>query len=130
MPMRAFDTDDSEETRMSLLRKLENPLAFIGESRLSHVSFNGAWMGTDEIIEMGKKSGRKKDEVLGILRERLDEILDQMREYHLSHGEAVTLFEEGIAVKRAIYILSNNVTDEVDRNDEMKRWLKYGRSIS
>lgn len=130
MPLRAFDTDDSEETRRNLLRKLENPLAFIGESRLSHVSFNGAWIGTDEIIEMGKKSGRKKDEVLSILKERLDEILDQMRGSHLSHDEAVTLFEEGIAVKRAIYILSNNVTDEVDRNKEMKRWLKYGRSIS
>lgn len=130
MPLRAFDNDGSEETWMNLLRKLETPLSFIGESRLSHVCFKGSWMKTDEIIKDARKSSRKKDDAMASLKERLSEIKCMMRESHLSHDEAVSLFEEGIAVKRAIYILSNNVEDDADRNKEMKRWLSYGRSIS
>ncbi|OYT45211.1 hypothetical protein B6U90_03785 [Thermoplasmatales archaeon ex4484_6] len=121
---------DPGKVRKELLQKLENPLGFIGEKRLSHVCFRGEWTSVDELMRKAKRGPGEKDRVLSSLRERLDEIRCVLRDEDPTKSESITLFEEAVAVKRAIYILRNGVLDEEDPNTDMKRWLRYGRSIS
>lgn len=119
----------SDSKRVDLLRKLENPMGFIGESTLSHIYHDGKWMRVSDIIQYARTGPSEKDKVLSSLNERLHDIRTKMRSSGLSSDEAVSLFEEGITVKKAIYILRNDVAPDGDHSDT-RRWLNYGRSIS
>jgi hypothetical protein len=123
------ETSDSETLRMDLLRKLENPLGFIGENTLSHVCFNGKWTRVKDIFEKASVSSHSKDRVLTSLRERMDEIKERMTKDSISKEEAFSLFEEGITVKKTLYSLRNDVFEDAKHSDT-RRWLNYGRSIS
>ena len=127
---RGQNNEGSDPLRMDLLRKLDNPLAFIGENRLSHLCYDGKWTAVTDILETASRGPRSKDNVVFLLRERLDEIRSRLRDRNVSRGEAISLFEEGIAVKHAIYVLKNNVKEETDPHEDIKRWIKFGRSIS
>jgi hypothetical protein len=127
--------DDSEGISFSgplkadLIRKLENPLSFIGESTLSHICFDGSWTRVSDIISRARKGPKSKDRVLNSLRERLQEIRSQMKDSNMSSGELQSLFEEGVTVKKAIYTLKDDVSDD-EKHSDTRRWLDYGRSIS
>jgi hypothetical protein len=119
----------TDHLKTDLLRKLENPLAFIGESRLSHICFDEHWTPVDRVFEMARRSSRSKDRVVSLLRERLEEIRSRLRSDGISRDEARTLFEEGIAVKHAIYVIGNNVIEDEDPHEDIKRWIRFGRSM-
>jgi hypothetical protein len=123
------DAAFSGAVRSDLMRKLENPLGFSGESTLTHVMYEGAWTRVSDILKKARKGPSQKDRVLSSLRERLEEIRSKMRSPTLSKDEAYSLFEEGITVKKSIYTLRNDVA-ESDEHSDTKRWLNYGRSIS
>lgn len=123
------DAAFSGAVRSDLMRKLENPLGFIGESTLTHVMYEGGWTRVSDILKKARKGPSNKDRVLSSLRERLEEIRSRLRSPTLSKDEAFSLFEEGITVKKAIYTLRNDVMESDDHTDT-KRWLHYGRSIS
>ncbi len=120
----------SDPLRWDLLRKLDNPLSFIGENRLSHLCYGGKWTAVTDVLEIANRDHRSKDKVVSLLRDRLDEIRSRLRDSNVSRDEAISLFEEGIAVKHAIYVLKNNVKEDIDPHEDIKRWIKFGRSIS
>ena len=123
------DISFSGPLRADLMRKLENPLSFIGESTLSHICYEGSWTRVSDIIKRAKKGPKSKDQVLNSLRERLQEIRTLMRDSNISAGEAQSLFEEAITVKKAIYTLRDDVADQ-EKHSDTRRWLNYGRTIS
>ncbi|MFW3145838.1 MAG: hypothetical protein ACMUIE_03390 [Thermoplasmatota archaeon] len=121
----------SREYCTEILAKLERPMSFIGERRLNFILFGGEWSNVEEIIERASKDRTFRDKARPMLVDRFNEIKEDLRTDPLRKEEAEALFEEGIAIKRAIYLIDRRSMEiDEDKHGDMKRWLKYGRSIS
>ncbi|MGA1792519.1 MAG: hypothetical protein ACMUHM_01060 [Thermoplasmatota archaeon] len=129
-----FDDPSSEEDRnycSELLAKLERPLSFIGEKRNRFIYFRGQWVDVDKLIEEASKEPRKRDRLMPELMDRLNEIKEDLSTTCMTREEAIDLFEEGIAIKRAIHLLnSGSVKREDDPHGDIRRWLSYGKRIT
>lgn len=128
-PLTGYRTVRKEESVSDLLIKLDNPLGFIGESRLSHICFRDDWTAVSDLVEIAGKGSKEKDDVIAGLRERLACIKDTMMGPGVTLQEARSLFEEGIAVKHTLYVLKNNVNEEEDIHADTRRWIKFGRKM-
>jgi len=129
-----FD-DPSEEEDGSycseLLAKLERPLSFIGEKRNRFIYFRGQWVDVDKLLEEASRDPRKRDRLMPELMDRLNEIREGLSTTCITREEAIDLFEEGIAIKRAIHLLnSGSVKKEDDPHGDIRRWLSYGKRIT
>ena len=129
-----LDTGSSEEDERfcsQLLGKLERPLSFIGEKRNRYIMFEGDWVNVDRLLEEASGDARKRDRLMQGLMKRFNEIRSELSSTCMTREEAIDLYEEGIAIKRAIHILnSRGVKSEDDPHGDTRRWLNYGRQIS
>jgi len=129
-----FDDPNDEESSSyctELLAKLERPLSFIGEKRNRFIYFKGQWVDVDRLLEEASKDPRKRDRLMPELMDRLNEIRESLSTTCITREEAIDLFEEGIAIKRAIHLLnSGSVKKEDDPHGDIRRWLSYGKRIT
>jgi hypothetical protein len=129
-----FDDPSSEEDSdycTHLLAKLERPLSFIGEKRNRFIMFDGNWVNVDQLLEKASKDPKFRNKLMPRLMERLSEVREILSSACMSREEAIDLFEEGIAIKRAIHLLnSGSVKSEDDSHGDIRRWLNYGKQIS
>ena len=129
-----FDEPSSEEDRNfcgELLAKLERPLSFIGEKRNRFILFEGKWVNVDQLLDSASSDPKIRNKVMPELMERLGEIKEELSSTCMTREEAIDLFEEGIAIKRAIHLLnSGSVKAESDPHGDIRRWLNYGKRIS
>ncbi|MBN1389347.1 MAG: hypothetical protein JXA22_01770 [Candidatus Thermoplasmatota archaeon] len=134
MSARMYDDPNPEDDQrycIELLAKLERPLSFIGEKRNRFILFKGQWMDVDRLLEDASKDPRKRDGLRQELMGRLGEIKEQLTSTCMTREEAIDLFEEGVAVKRAIHLLGSVAQSrEEDPHSDIRRWLAYGRRIS
>jgi hypothetical protein len=128
-----LDSGSSEEDERfcsQLLGKLERPLSFIGEKRNRYIMFEGSWVDVDKLLDEATGDPRKRDKMMPVLMKRLNEIRSDLSSTCMTREEAIDLYEEGIAIKRAIHILnSRGVKREEDPHGDTRRWLNYGRQI-
>jgi len=114
-----------------LLAKLERPLSFIGEKRNRFILFEGKWVNVDHLMEEASNDPRIRNKMMPGLMERLGEIKDELSNGCMRKEEAIDLFEEGVAIKRAIHLLnSGSIRKEDDPHGDIRRWLNYGKRIS
>ena len=129
-----FEDPSSEEDRgfcSELLAKLERPLSFIGEKRNRFIYFDGKWVDVDRLIEQATNEPSRRNVILPGLLRRLNEIREELSNTCMTREEAIDLFEEGIAIKRAIHLLnSGSIKREEDPHGDMRRWLAYGKRIN
>ena len=129
-----FDDPSSEEESSyssDLLAKLERPLSFIGEKRNRFILFDGRWVNVDQLLDSAAKDPKLRSRILPMLMDRLNEIRDDLSSTCMAREEAIDLFEEGVAIKRAIHLLnSGSVKSEDDPHGDIRRWLNYGKRIS
>ena len=129
-----FDDPSSEEESSyssDLLAKLERPLSFIGEKRNRFILFDGRWVNVDRLLDSAAKDPKLRSRILPMLMDRLNEIKDDLSSTCMAREEAIDLFEEGVAIKRAIHLLnSGSVKSEDDPHGDIRRWLNYGKRIS
>jgi hypothetical protein len=123
-------TEDSEYC-IQLLAKLERPLSFIGEKRNRYIMFDGKWVNVDKLLEEASMDPKARDRLKPKLMERLNEIKEDLSSTCMTREEAIDLFEEGIAIKRAIHVLnSGSIKVEDTPHGDIRRWLNYGKRIS
>lgn len=129
-----FDDPCSEDDRSycsELLAKLERPLSFIGEKRNRFIFFKGKWVDVDGLLEEASRDQRKRSSLMQELRDRLKDIKEELSSTCMTREEAIDLFEEGVAIKRAIYLLNTgSVKREEDSHGDIRRWLAYGKRIT
>lgn len=129
-----FDDPTSEEDSnycSQLLAKLERPLCFIGEKRNRFIMFDGDWVNVDQLLETASGDPKVRSRTMPKLMDRLSEIKEELSSTCMTREEAIDLFEEGIAIKRAIHLLnSGSVRSEDDPHSDIRRWLNYGKRIS
>ena len=122
---------DNREFCAEMLAKLERPLSFIGERRQSFIVFDGKWTNIHALVKKAGTDRSFKDRARPLLHKRLKEIKDDLRSEMFTKEEAENLYEEGIAIKRAIYLLDRGpMKMDDDRHTDTRRWIRYGRSIS
>lgn len=129
-----FDDPGSQESRnycSQLLAKLERPLSFIGEKRNRFILFDGKWVNVDQLLDKASLDPRVRNKLMPGLMDRLNEIKDELSSTCMTKEEAIDLFEEGIAIKRAIHLLNSGSINSVDDpHGDIRRWLNYGKRIS
>jgi hypothetical protein len=129
-----FDDPASEDDRnhcSQLLARLERPLCFIGEKRNKFILYQGNWINVDQLLKEASKDPKVRNALMPNLMDRLNEIRDYLSSSCMTREEAIDLFEEGIAIKRAIHLLnSGSVKSEEDPHGDIRRWLNYGKRIS
>jgi hypothetical protein len=129
-----FDDPASEEDRSycaELLAKLERPLSFIGEKRNRFILFENRWINVDLLLKEASEDPKVRNRLMPGLMDRLQEIKEDLSSTCMTREEAIDLFEEGIAIKRAIHLLnSGSIKTEDDPHGDIRRWLNYGRRIS
>lgn len=122
---------DNREFCAEMLAKLERPLSFIGERRQNFLVYEGQWTNIKNLITRASSDPKFKTKLRPALFQRLSDIKDDLRMERLTKNEAQDLYEEGIAIKRTIYLLDrSSMGIDEDRHGDTRRWLKYGRSIS
>ncbi|MEA3558310.1 MAG: hypothetical protein U9R75_03555 [Candidatus Thermoplasmatota archaeon] len=122
---------DNREFCAEMLVKLDRPLSFIGERRQNFVVFDGEWTDIRTLLRKAGINRSFKDRARTLLQGRLKEIKDELRSENLTREEAEGLYEEGIAVKRAIHLLDRGSMEiDEDRHSDTRRWIRYGRSVS
>jgi hypothetical protein len=129
-----FDDPSSDEDRnycTRLLAKLERPLSFIGEKRNRYIMFRGDWVNVDNLLKEASTDPKLRNSLMPGLLERLSEIRNELSSTCMTKEEAIDLFEEGVAIKRAIHLInSGSVKTEDDPHGDIRRWLNYGKRIS
>lgn len=120
-----------EDYCFELLRRLDRPLSFIGASRVNYALIDDQWTDLDQRIRSVSRYPERRDWLRAKLRERFEQIRERLSSCVVSRGEALALFEEGTAVKRALNILDQpQRPSDPDANADTKRWLRYGRMVS
>ncbi len=120
-----------EDYCYDLLRKLDRPLSFIGASRANFALMDDEWTDLNKEVDAVRGHPERRDLLKAKLRERVEQIRERLSSCPVSRGEALALFEEGIAVKRALNILDQpQRPSDPDVHADTKRWLRYGRKIS
>lgn len=129
-----FDDPCSEDDHnycSGLLAKLERPLSFIGEKRNRFIFFRGKWVDVDVLLEEVKDDPRKRSNMMQDLMERLNEIKSELSSTCMTREEAIDLFEEGVAIKRAVHLLNTgSVNRDEGSHGDIRRWLAYGKRIT
>ena len=112
-----------------LIRKLEGPLSFVGEAGSHYVMLDGKRQDLGGLIEGAKGSIDERDALASELSRRLQEIKEKLRTCSPDTREPKALYEEGVAIKRAIYLLSKRGREDIDPHEDLRRWLEYGRNF-
>jgi len=129
MPLTGGSEED-ERFCIELLGKLERPLSFIGEKRNRYIMYEGSWVNIDRLLDEASVDQKKRNKLRPGLMKRLNEIRSELSSTCMTREEAIDLYEEGIAIKRAIHVLnSRGVKQEDDPHSDTRRWLNYGRRI-
>jgi hypothetical protein len=120
-----------EDYCLELLRRLDRPLSFIGASRANFALIDDEWSDLDTRMNAVRDHPERRDRLKAKLRERLEHIRERLSSCVVSREEALALFEEGTAVKRALNILDQpQRPSDPDVHADTKRWLRYGRMVS
>lgn len=123
-------SEEDERFCIELLGKLERPLSFIGEKRNRYIMYEGSWVNIDGLLKGASVDQKKRNRLIQGLMKRLKEIRIELSSTCMTREEAIDLYEEGIAIKRAIHVLnSRGVEQEDDPHGDTRRWLNYGRRI-
>ncbi|MGA1821761.1 MAG: hypothetical protein ACMUIG_04480 [Thermoplasmatota archaeon] len=119
------------EKGSELLRKLRKPLSFVGERTGEYVYLGGVWVNIDKVIIDRTSTDDLIHEKPPVeaLRKRLSEIEELLGSQKQDPESEMDLFREGMAIKKALYI----ITRKTDSNDspvaDARRWLEYGKRI-
>ena len=111
-----------------LLKKLREPLSFVGEMKGQYVCLESGWVRIESIIKGEIESSSDDQPILFSLKSRLKYIDARLSDGDLDESEEYELYLEGMGIKRALYILTKE-DHESDRVSDVKRWLDYGKRI-
>ena len=119
------------EKGSELLRKLRKPLSFVGEKTGEYVYLGGVWVNIDKVIidRANKDDLVHEKPPVEALRKRLSEIEELLGSMKQDIASEMDLFREGMAIKKALYIITRKTDDTDSPVADTRRWLEYGKRI-
>ena len=108
-----------------LLKRLHAPMAFLEEERSRYVIIEDNKVPINRFI---KDPNRSQQGIISLLKARYEAIEIILMDGRVPMEEKKELFLEGVAIKRAIHMVTKK--DISNDLDDIERWLEFGRQIT